>query len=241
VREDKRKWMTEKAQAAQTAAENGRAKGLYDNTRQPSSRGPRKTEAITKKDGKLLRLRVRDSMVEEVDSFTYLGAQVTKDGGATLGINKRTVLLYASFNRLNKIWRAKHISRKTKATLFKTLVLPVLLCGCETWKMTKGEEKKLDILQTKCLTRIFCIRWQQHVPNKEVLEKARADPRSEEVRRKRWCWIAHVLRKEVKNACAVALGWKPEGKKSRGRPKTTYLASHCREGDRQVYKDGTHE
>ena len=33
VREDKRKWMTEKAQAAQTAAENRRAKELYDITR----------------------------------------------------------------------------------------------------------------------------------------------------------------------------------------------------------------
>ena len=103
-------------------------------------------------------LRVRDSVVEEVDSFSYLGAQVTKDGGDTLDIKKRTALAYASFNRLNKIWRARGINRKTKATLFKTLVLSVLLYGCETWKMTKGEEKKLDIFHTKCLRRIFRIR-----------------------------------------------------------------------------------
>ena len=48
-------------------------------------------------------LGVRDSMVEEVDSFTYLLVQVTRDGGATLDIKKRTALAYASFNRLNKI------------------------------------------------------------------------------------------------------------------------------------------
>lgn len=54
VREDKRKWMTEKAQAAQTAAENGRTKEQYDITRQLSGRGPRKTAAITNKDGNLL-------------------------------------------------------------------------------------------------------------------------------------------------------------------------------------------
>lgn len=60
------------------------------------------------------------------------------------------MLVYASFNRLNKIWRARNISRKTKATLFKTLVLSGLLYGCETRKMIKGEEKKLDILQIKC-------------------------------------------------------------------------------------------
>ena len=43
MREDKRKWMTEKAQAAQTAAENGEAKELYDITRQLRGRGPRES------------------------------------------------------------------------------------------------------------------------------------------------------------------------------------------------------
>ena len=98
-------------------------------------------------------------------------------------------------------------------------------------KDDKGEEKKLDIFQTKCLRRIFHIKWQQHLPNKEVLEMAGADPISDEVRRRRWCWIGHVLRKEANSDCAVALGWKPEGKRSRGRPT---LVSHCREGQRQT-------
>ena len=40
--------------------------------------------------------------------------------------------------------------------------------------------------------------------------------------RKRWCWTGHILRKEVNNDRAVALGWKPEGKRNRGRPKTTW-------------------
>ena len=37
----------------------------------------------------------------------------------------------------------------------------------------------------------------------------------------------------VNNDCAVALGWKPEGKRNRGRPKKN-LASHCGEGERQA-------
>ena len=55
VREDKRKWMTEKAQVALTAAENGRAKELYDITRQLRGSGPRKTAAVTNKEGRLLK------------------------------------------------------------------------------------------------------------------------------------------------------------------------------------------
>ena len=47
--------MTEKAQVAQTAAENGRAKELYDITRELRGSGPRKTAAVTNKEGRLLK------------------------------------------------------------------------------------------------------------------------------------------------------------------------------------------
>ena len=50
--------MTEKAQAARTAAENGRTKELNDITRQLSGRGPRKTAAVTM-EGKLLKSKER--------------------------------------------------------------------------------------------------------------------------------------------------------------------------------------
>nr|KAG5687784.1 hypothetical protein BaRGS_025678 [Batillaria attramentaria] len=125
-------------------------------------------------------LKVGHSEVEEVESFTYLGANVTKDGGGTADIKKRIALASASFKRLSNIWQATNISRKTKASLFKSLVLSVLLYGCETWKLTKGEEKRLDIFQTKCLRRILKIRWQQHVSNKTVLEMAEAEKVSDE-------------------------------------------------------------
>ena len=55
VREDKRRWMTEKAQGAPTAAEKGRANALYDIIRQLSGKAPRKMAAVTNNDGKLLK------------------------------------------------------------------------------------------------------------------------------------------------------------------------------------------
>ena len=167
-------------------------------------------------------LTVSHSDVEEVDSFMYLGANVTKDGGSTADMKKRIGLASSTFNRLSKIWTATDIGRKTKVSLFKSLVLSVLLYGCETWKLTKREENKLDVFQTRCLRRMFKIRWQQRVTNKAVLEMAGAEKISDEVRRRRWSWIGHVLRKEPTHDCAVALGWAPEGKRKRGRPKTTW-------------------
>ncbi len=98
-------------------------------------------------------------------------------------------------------------------TLFKTLVLSTLLYGCKTLKLTKGEEKILDTLQNKCLRRILRIRWQQHVTNERVLELAETERVRDEVRRRRWTWIGHALRKHPTSDCAVALGWRPEGRR----------------------------
>ena len=167
-------------------------------------------------------LEVRGGNIEEVESFTYLGANVTKDGGGTADVKKRVALASAQMKQLSNIWKASNINRKTKSSLFRSLVLSVLLYGCETWKLTKGEEEKLDIFQSKCLRRIFKIRWEQHVSNETILEMAETGKISGEVRRRRWNWIGHIMRGERNNDCAVALGWTPEGRRKRGRPKTTW-------------------
>jgi len=69
---------------------------------------------------------------------------------------------------------------------------------------------------------ILKIRWQQHILNKTVLEMAQVDNISDELRRRRWNWIGHILRKDPKDDYAVSLGWRPEGRRKRGRPKTTW-------------------
>ena len=42
------------------------------------------------------------------------------------------------FVRLKRIWRPKNILRRTKPRLYKTLVVSVLLYGCESWGMVDG-------------------------------------------------------------------------------------------------------
>lgn len=67
---------------------------------------------------------------------------------------KRIAMAGTSFRRLDNIWKAMDIHRKTKVSLFKSLVLSVLLHGCETLKLTKTEEKRIDTFQTKSLKRM---------------------------------------------------------------------------------------
>ena len=73
-----------------------------------------------------------------------LGATVTKEGGGTEDIKKRLSKARGAFFNLKKIWNTMSIGPNTKINLFKTLVRPVLFYGCDEWKLTAAEEKKLD-------------------------------------------------------------------------------------------------
>ena len=73
--------------------------------------------------------------VEDVDEFVYLVATVIKEGGGAKDIKKRLTKAGQAFFNLIKIWNTLIIDRNTKLKLLKTLVRPVLLYGCEAWKL----------------------------------------------------------------------------------------------------------
>ena len=109
--------------------------------------------------------------VEGVEEFAYLGAIVDKEGGGCKDIRNRLQKARGEFQRLWKVWAARGIGRRAKIRLFKTLVRPVLLYGCVTWKITKTDIRKLNSFQSQCLRRILRIRWQQRTKNNRVAEK----------------------------------------------------------------------
>ena len=80
------------------------------------------------------------------------------------------------------------------------------------------------------------ITWQQRVTNKRVVEMAEINEISCEVRRRRWNWLGRVLRREGGNNCFMALGWTPEGRRVRGRPKTIWRRTADRERNKAGWK-----
>ena len=60
---------------------------------------------------------------------------------------------------------------------------------------------------------------------------------SEDVRRRRWKFIGHIMRKEANNDCRNALTWTPEGRRKRGRPRTTWRRTVERERAKAGWKN----
>jgi hypothetical protein len=47
------------------------------------------------------------------------------------------------------------VSRNIKVKIYKTVILPVVLYGCETWSLTLREEHRLRVCENRVLRRIF--------------------------------------------------------------------------------------
>ena len=165
-----------------------------------------------------------------MDSFTYLGSDVTKGGGATDDIKRRCGKACAAYYRLSKVWKSSNIFTKTKVRILMSNVVSVLLYGSESWRMTRSDEHKLDVLLHRWLRRILRINWTLHITNEEVRRRAGvSETLSETVRKRRWAFIGHTLRRNSDDLARTALTWTPEGRRKRGRPKETYRRTVERE------------
>ena len=88
--------------------------------------------------------------------------------------------------------------------------------------MTEHDACRLDRFQRGCLRRIFRIFWPEKITNKDLYKKAEMIRVSDMIADRRWRWLGHVLRLESINHAKVSLTWSPEGRRRRGRPKTTW-------------------
>ena len=55
------------------------------------------------------------------------------------------------YDSLEKILSSRLLSKKLKVKTYKTIMLPGVLYGCETWSLTLREEQRLRVLKNKVL------------------------------------------------------------------------------------------
>jgi len=97
-------------------------------------------------------------------------------------------------SRLSNVWQQSRLSLATKLRVYNSLVLSVLLYGCETWTTQKSDERKLETFHTSCQRRILGIRWFHRVTNAEVTSQTEQEDLTSHIRRRRAAVFGHVRR-----------------------------------------------
>jgi hypothetical protein len=90
-----------------------------------------------------------------VAKFKYFGTTLTSQNDSHDEIKSRLNPGYACCYSVQNLLSSRFISRTLKIKIYKTVILPVLMYGCETWSLTLREEQRLRVCENRVLRRIF--------------------------------------------------------------------------------------
>ena len=167
--------------------------------------------------------------IELIEKLCYLGSVISKDGGTDKDISVRIGKARYAFRALQPVWLSRQLSLNTKLRIFSTNVKSVLLYGCETWRSTRALHNKLHVFVNKCLRYILGVRWLNVISNEELQRRTNMESIVTSVKRRKWRWIGHTLRRESNNVARQAFHYHPQGKRKVGRPKNNWKRSKLQE------------
>ena len=143
---------------------------LWSNNQHQKDRGS--ITASTWKPYKEPTITVKGQRLQVVDKFTYLGSTFSRVVHID-EVNARIAKASAAFGLLcGSISDRSGIRLDTKLKVYRSVVLPTLLYACETWTVYQRHAKRLNHFHTSCLSKLLKIKWQDRIPDTEVLKTA---------------------------------------------------------------------
>ena len=135
----------------------------------------------------------------------------------------------ACCHSVQNLLSSRLLSRKLKLKIYSTIIVPVVLYGCEIWSLTMREERKLRVFENMVLRRIFGTRrdeateeWRR-LHNEELNDLYSSSNIARVIKSRRIRWTGHVARMgEERGVYRVLLG-EPEGKRPVGRPRRRWV------------------
>jgi hypothetical protein len=159
-----------------------------------------------------------------VSQFKYLGTTVTNQNLIQEEIKRRLNSGNACYHSVQNLLSSRLLSTNLNIRIYKTIILPVVLYGCETWSLTLREEHRLWVLR-----RIFGPKRDEvtgelrKLHNKELHDLCSSPSIIRIIKPRRMRWAVHIARMgEKRNAYRLLVG-KPESKRPLGRPRRRWV------------------
>ena len=99
-------------------------------------------------------MKTDNSSIVRVEEFKYLGITLTNKNSIQEEIKSSLKLGNACYFSVQKLLSSSLLSRKLKIKIYRTIILHVVLYGCETWSLTLREECRLRAFENRVLRRV---------------------------------------------------------------------------------------
>jgi len=130
---------------------------------------------------------------------------------------------------VQNILSSRLLSKNLKNKIYRNIILPVVLFGCETWSLTLREERRTRVFMNNVLRRIFGRKrdeetgdWRR-LHNEEINVLYSLPNIVQMIKSRRVRWAGHVARMGEERAVYRVLVGKTEGKRPLGRPRRRWV------------------
>jgi hypothetical protein len=90
-----------------------------------------------------------------VAELRYFGMTVTNQNMSQEEIKRRLNSGNACYHSVHNLLSSCLLSRNMKISMYKAIILPMVLCCCESWSLTLVREHTLMVFENRVLRRIF--------------------------------------------------------------------------------------
>jgi hypothetical protein len=104
--------------------------------------------------GRSQNIKTDNSSFERVEEFKYLGTTLTYQNSIQEEIKVKLKSGNACYHSVQNLLSSSLISKYLKIKLYRTIILPVVLYGCETWSLTLREVGGLRVFENRVLRRM---------------------------------------------------------------------------------------
>jgi hypothetical protein len=170
-------------------------------------------------------VKIRDIPFGKLERFRYLGTTLTNKNCIHEEIKSRFKSENVCNHSLQNISSSSLLSKIAKIKIYRSLILPVVLEGFETWSVTLSEEYGLRVFENRVLRRILGPKkdevtgeWRR-LHTEQLYDLHSSLTIIQVIKLKRMRWAGRVVHMGERIVAYRVLVGKSEGKRPRGRPR----------------------
>jgi hypothetical protein len=105
--------------------------------------------------GRYRDIKIANKSLGNLSQFKYLGTTIANQNLIQEEIKRRLNSGNACYHSVQNLLSSRLLSKNIKIRIYKAIILPVVLYGCETWSLTLREEHRLRAFENRVLRKIF--------------------------------------------------------------------------------------